>query len=165
MTYEQFLEMLAYAAAAGWASEVHCATHDGVRTTGEEAEQVDNNLAPCQPIIRLWGVDAPANDRIRFDSNLNPADLLTDAELTVADILQSTDERQSTLHHITGLLERLIEPDLEEVLETGLSVGRWVAAVEYLDEAGESKAVRLVGPDEVGLVDAAGLLDQARGLL
>lgn len=163
MTYDRFLQMLAHAAEQGWVSDIHCATHDGIRTTGEEAEQWEEGFDPCAPVIRLWEVEVP-EDTIRFDDNLDPSGLLADGELTVADILQSPGTRESVLRQITALLARLVEPELEDALDADLEVGRWIAAVEYTDE-GESRAVRLVGPSEVGLVDSAGLLDMARGLL
>lgn len=37
----------------GWASEVHCATHAGVKNVGDEAERWDEGYDPCQLVVRI----------------------------------------------------------------------------------------------------------------
>lgn len=77
MTIDQFLDMLEQAREAGYISDIHCATHDGIRTTGSEAAEWEAGFDPCQPVVRLWGPgegDSPSG--LPFDEDLDPGELL-----------------------------------------------------------------------------------------
>lgn len=51
MTFEQWAD---YGLNAGWCGPVVCSTHDGTPMSDEEADQFDDGLDPCIPIIRLY---------------------------------------------------------------------------------------------------------------
>jgi len=38
----------------GWCSAPTCATHDGVPSTDEEADEWEAGYDPCQHVLRLW---------------------------------------------------------------------------------------------------------------
>lgn len=161
MTYDDFLDMLQQAQEAGYISDVHCSTHDGVRTSGTEAEQWEEGFDPCAPVVRLWEPGSQGDEGMRFDEDFDPAELFSD--VTVEDI--TVGPRAGSMDRIRAELEKLIEPELERGLGLELGVARWVAVVEYVDGDGDSAAVRIVSPGGVGPVDAAGLMELGRGLL
>lgn len=66
----------------GWVSEPHCATHDGILNLGDEDEQWDSGLDPCQFILRLMPEAPPEPSR----KTLPEPRVLTEPELIAREI-------------------------------------------------------------------------------